>query len=174
MSGRLPDWWRRKPDLSGPAPDPAATAEPDWWDSLYADDAQEQDEDAPTEAEHHAAGTWLAAQPGYYPRPHFPAFITEAPSQVPLSPKTRAALYNGAAAGAGWSLGLYDLFAAAIEDCGDQSIGGALVLGVGASLLITHFWDCRTRHWWPGLAWAARIPLATAILALALWAPAAS
>jgi hypothetical protein len=34
-------------------------------------------------------------------------------------------------------------------------------------------WDRRTRHWWPGLAWAARIPLATAITALALWAPAA-
>jgi hypothetical protein len=35
-------------------------------------------------------------------------------------------------------------------------------------------WDRRTRHWWPGIAWAARIPLATAVLAVALWAPAAS
>jgi hypothetical protein len=84
-------------------------------------------------------------------------------------------LYNASAAGAGWGLGLYHQFAGAIADCGSTtSIGGALVLGVGGCLLIAHVWDRRTRHWWPGIAWAARIPLATALVAVALWAPTAA
>jgi hypothetical protein len=91
-----------------------------------------------------------------------------------LSPKSRAALYNASAAGAGWMLGLYQQFAHAIADCGTHSISGALVLGLGSCLLIAHVWDRRTRHWWPGIAWVARIPLATALTALALWAPASA
>ncbi|CAK7285076.1 hypothetical protein [Streptomyces misionensis] len=129
---------------------------------------------APEDPEQGRAAGWLRPDPGYYPRPHAPAFITQAPARVPLSPRTRAALYNASAAGTGWALGLYDPLANALADCGHQSISGALTLGVGACLLVAHFWDRRTRHWWPGLAWAARIPLATAVLALALWAPAAS
>lgn len=175
---RLPDWWRDKPtDLSSPTPDPST--EPDWWDELYSgDDFAETTQDAATphegEAEAESTGpSWWTPQPDYYPQPHAPAFLT-APSQIPLSPKTRAALYNAGAAGTGWALGLYDPFATALASCGtDYSISGALVLGVGGCLLIAHLWDRRTRHWWPGLAWAARIPLATAVLALALWAPAA-
>lgn len=176
--GRLPDWWRSKLEqMPDPAPDP--TPAPDWWDDLYADDTRAQADaaDADTDQEDdtaQAAGPWWTPQPGYYPQFHAPAFITDQPSRPALSAKTRAGLYNGAAAGTGWALGLYDQLAAAIADCGEQSIGGALVLGVGACLLIAHVWDRRTRHWWPGLAWAARIPLATAVLALALWAPAAS
>ncbi|MFI1165619.1 hypothetical protein ACH4UM_18890 [Streptomyces sp. NPDC020801] len=118
----------------------------------------------------------FAPQPGYYPRPHTPAFIDRSHhrAEAALSPRTRSLLYNASAAGTGWLLGLYHQLAAAIADCGQHySVNGALVLGAGGSLLIAHFWDRRTRHWWTGLAWAARIPLATAILALALWAPAA-
>lgn len=170
---RLPNWWRTKPKQM-PEPDSA----PDWWDDLYADDARdpadEADEANPQEDAEAKEGAWWTPRPDYYPHFHAPAFITDQPTRPALSPKTRAGLYNASAAGAGWALGLYDQFAAAIADCGDQSISGALVLGFGSCLLLAHVWDRRTRHWWPGLAWAARVPLATAIVALALWAPAAS
>lgn len=114
-------------------------------------------------------------QPGYWPHPQMPAAVTRVPGRAAaaISPRTRRALYNASAAGAGWALGLYDQFAWALTDCGKSSISGAIVLGVGGCLLIAHVWDRRTRHWWPGIAWVARIPLATAITALALWAPAA-
>jgi hypothetical protein len=175
---RLPDWWRAKPNDLTTTPDTnTEPAEPDWWDLLYSgDDVTETAEDpANTAAKAGSTGTnWWTPQPGYYPQPHTPAFLTNTPPRDALSPKTRAALYNTAAAGTGWALGLYAPFAAALEDCGSNySIGGALVVGVGGCLLIAHVWDRRTRHWWPVLAWAARIPLATAVLALALWAPAA-
>jgi hypothetical protein len=116
-------------------------------------------------------------QPDYWPRPHVPDVVhrQRERAQTAVSPGTRRLLYNASAAAAGWGLGLYHLFAGALADCGtNYSISGALVLGAGGSLLIAHVWDRRTRHWWPGIAWAARIPLATAVLALALWAPASA
>ncbi|MET9734305.1 hypothetical protein ABZZ79_27800 [Streptomyces sp. NPDC006458] len=177
-TGRLPDWRRPKPTTL-PAPDDShSSPAANWWDALYGDDDAETAKAPAPDTEdpepEPTGGGWWTPQPGYYPQPYVPAFITEAPSRVPLSPKTRSALYNASAAGAGWALGLYDQAATALADCGSNySIGGALVLGVGGCLLIAHAWDRRTRHWWPGLAWAARIPLATTILALALWAPAA-
>ncbi|WP_141713807.1 hypothetical protein [Streptomyces sp. AVP053U2] len=177
ITNRLPDWWRAKPEQ---LPEPSTDTSPDWWDELYSGDdvtSTVKEPAATVAAEPRGEGsgtTWWTAQPGYYPRPHPPAWLTEAPARIPLSPKTRAALYNASAAGTGWALGLYDPFAGALASCGtDFSISGALVLGTGGCLLIAHLWDRRTRHWWPGLAWAARIPLATAVLALALWAPAA-
>jgi hypothetical protein len=180
-ASRLPDWWRAKPEnLSLHTPgNSAEPAEPDWWDELYSsDDFAETSKDTDSEEPEAAASptntNWWTPQPGYYPQPHAPAFITDAPSRIALSPRTRSALYNAGAAGAGWVLGLYGPFAAALDDCGSNySVSGALVVGVGGCLIIAHVWDRRTRHWWPGLAWAARIPLATAVLALALWAPAA-
>ncbi|MGV9987748.1 hypothetical protein [Streptomyces olivaceus] len=185
-TGRVPDWWRAKtPALPGeeaPRQDPEPNdpaPEDGWWDALYGTDAPSsepedvpQTEDAPATE---TAGTgWFTPQPGYYPHPSPPAVLTQAPDRIAISARTRAALYNASAAGAGWALGLYDPCAWALADCGSYSTGGALVLGVGAALLVAHLWDRRTRHWWPGLAWAARIPLATVILAVALWAPAAS
>ncbi|MFI7293987.1 hypothetical protein [Streptomyces sp. NPDC050121] len=163
---RLPDWWRSRTPAP-PAADPAS--ELDWWDALYADDTT-SDEDA-----RQPDSRWTP-QPDYWPRPHIPVALTATPERAAaaISPKTRAALYNASAAGAGWGLGLYQPCAAALADCGtNYSTSGALVLGIGGCLLIAHVWDRRTRHWWPGIAWAARIPLATTILALALWAPAA-
>lgn len=146
----------------------------DWREDL---DAETDTEPAIEEDETPSGPRWLQAQPGYYPRPHMPAIVTRTRERADaaLSPRTRRALYNASAAGAGWVLGLYQQFAHAIADCGQQySISGALTLGIGACLLIAHVWDRRTRHWWVGLAWVARIPLATALTALALWAPAAS
>jgi hypothetical protein len=151
----------------------------DWWndlcteDEVKADDAETDKATAPSTA----SGPVFAPAPDYYPRPHMPATLTAIPDRAAaaLSPKTRTALYNASAAGAGWGLGLYQQCAHALADCGQEySISGALTLGIATSLLVAHVWDRRTRHWWPGLAWAARIPLATAFLALALYAPAAA
>lgn len=178
---RLPPWWDKKPtDLTHQTdgepveeepetaetstdPDPEPAAEPD-------DDPAEDDEeqvDRPRTFE---------PKPDYWPHPHLPAVLIHIPdrAEAAISHGTRNLLYNGTAAGAGWGLGLYGQFAGVLADCGATSIGGGLVLGIGSTLLIAHVWDRRTRHWWPGIAWCARIPLATAILALALWAPAAT
>lgn len=166
-SPRVPDWWRTH--TTPAAADPAPAPEPDWWDALYADD------DTPDEPDRQPDSRW-APHPGYWPRPHMPAVLTTVPERATaaISPRTRKALYNASAAGAGWGLGLYQQCAHAIADCGQQtSTIGALTLGIGSCLLIAHVWDRRTRHWWPGIAWVARIPLATTVLAVALWAPAA-
>lgn len=157
------DWWAPKP---GPAfeaePEPEEEPEPD-------EDAEEDEED-----ETPSRAPVFTPHPGYWPRPHMPAAVTRVPERAAaaISPSTRRLLYNATAAGAGWMLGLYGKFSWAIHDLGKTSISGALVLGIGGSLLIAQIWDRRTRHWWPGIAWCARIPLATAILAVALWAPA--
>lgn len=141
-------------------------AEPDRWDQ----------QPEPGDGEEPPASRPFEPQPGYWPQPHLPAPVSRARdrAEIVLSPRTRRALYNATAAGAGWALGLYWPFATAIADCGQHySISGGIVLGAGGSLLIAHVWDRRTRHWWPPLAWCARIPLATAVAALALWAPGA-
>lgn len=152
--GPAGDWWAPKPDA------PIVEDEPE-------PEAEEEQPDRPPV---------FAPEPGYWPRPHMPAVITNVPAraEAAISPGTRRFLYNATAAGAGWMLGLYSKFAWALDDCGHQEgADAALILGVGGAALIAHVWDRRTRHWWPGIAWCARIPLATALLALALWAPAA-
>ena len=153
----------------GVGPDAPPPAPPQNWWEPKPEPFLEEDEDEP-------APRRFEAHPGYWPRPHMPAAVDRLRDRAPaaLSPRTRAFLYNASAAGAGWLLGLYHQFAWAVSDCAtEQGIGAGLVLGIGGTALIAHVWDRRTRHWWPGIAWAARIPLATALLALALWAPAA-
>lgn len=165
-TARPRDWLDELLDGGPPAPKPAS--EPD--DEPRQEPEEEPNEDAGQADQPRA----FQPQPDYWPQPHAPAFITEANARPAVSAGTRKLLYNATAAGAGWGLGLYQEFADAIADCGQQSIGGALVLSAVGILLIAHLWDRRTRHWWPGIAWVARIPLATALLAVALWAPAAS
>ncbi|TGG77866.1 hypothetical protein D8771_26575 [Streptomyces albus] len=124
---------------------------------------------------HGRIGKWLRPAESYYPRPRNPLSPTAdgEPPKRALSAGTLRLLANAGAAGAGYFLGLAPTFGAWIEECGETtSIGGALFLGGSICLAIGHFWDRRTRHWYPGLAWAARIPLASAITALALYEPA--
>lgn len=162
----------RAHDVGPDAPPPDTE---DWWSPQAPPPSEDETEDEEPEEDDDRTPVF-APQPGYYPRPHTPAIIHRVRDRAPaaLSPRTRAGLYNASAAGTGWALGLYDQFAWALRDCGQESIGGAIVLGAGGCLLIAHVWDRRTRHWWPGIAWCARIPLATALLALALWAPAST
>lgn len=160
----------------GVGPDATPLAREDWWEPKHTPPAIEADEDENDEEQPDRPRAF-EPQPNYWPRPHVPAAVTHSRerAQAAISPGTRRFLYNASAAGAGWGLGLYHQFAGALADCGtNYSISGALVLGAGGIALIAHVWDRRTRHWWPGIAWCARIPLATAVLALALWAPASA
>ncbi|MEU5426857.1 hypothetical protein AB0H73_14805 [Streptomyces olivoreticuli] len=160
---RLPSWWEPKP-LLAPASQTEPEAAPDE-EPPATPAAEEPDlEDEPLEPAQ--PGAWFVPEPGYYP-----TLPTPRPPAA-LSPKTRAALYNAAAAGTGYALGLTPTLGDAIASVGHSSISGALVLGGGTCLLTAHLWDRRTRHWWPPIAWAARIPLASVALALALYAPA--
>lgn len=127
---------------------------------------------------HGRAGKWLRPSKKYYPslrNPLSPAAPEEGQeaAKPALSAGTLRLLVNAGAAGAGYLLGLVPMFGSWIEECGETtSIGGALVLGGSITFVLTHFWDRHTRHWHPVLAWVARIPLASVITALALYAPA--
>ncbi|MGW3164818.1 hypothetical protein ACWC9Q_18480 [Streptomyces sp. NPDC001142] len=123
---------------------------------------------------HGRVGKWLRPAAKYYPRPRNPFSPPEGEEAKPaLSAGTRRLLANAGAAGAGYWLGLVPLIGHAIEECGrTTSIGGALTLGGGLVLFVAHVWDRNTRHWHAITAWLARIPLASAITALALYAPA--
>ncbi|KAB7850148.1 hypothetical protein [Streptomyces mobaraensis] len=163
---RLPEWWKPKPVLTAPADEPE-TDEQQLAEKLEhpVEPISEQDETAEAVRE----PRWFISATDYYPTVHLPS------PPAALSPRTRAGLYNVAAAGAGWALGLKPALTDAITSCGEQTgISGALVLGGAICLGTAHFWDRRTRHWYRPLAWAARIPLASAVTALALYTPAAT
>jgi hypothetical protein len=160
-------WWAHKRPRANTSKDQKPNP-PDTADAPEGSEQQEEPQNRPRAFE---------PQPDYWPHPHMPAVITRVPerAEAAISPGTRRLLYNASAAGAGWVLGLYGKFARALNDCGHQEgTGAALVLGIAGTALIAHVWDRRTRHWWPGIAWVARIPLAAALLALALYAPAAT
>ncbi|MGV4930293.1 hypothetical protein [Streptomyces sp. HJ7] len=92
---------------------------------------------------------------------------------IQLNPRARRLVYNGSAAALGWYLHLGPPISALIKTCGREAgIGAALVLGLGICGAAAWLVDRRTRHWWPPLAWVCRAPLATAVLALCLYAPA--
>ncbi|QKV70008.1 hypothetical protein HUT13_15420 [Streptomyces harbinensis] len=91
-----------------------------------------------------------------------------------LKPRTRVLLYNGAAAGVGYLPGGVSLVTGWMQDCGEEySITAALILGLlivtGTAVL-----DWRLRAWFQPFRFVVRIPLASAVLALGLYAPAAS
>jgi hypothetical protein len=85
-------------------------------------------------------------------------------------------LYNASAAGAGWGLSWEGRLHEVLVSCGRETSDpyAAMILGaavVGATAILI---DRRTRGWWWPLAWVCRIPLAAAVLALALYTPAAT
>ncbi|MFD5552039.1 hypothetical protein ACFWJQ_35560 [Streptomyces goshikiensis] len=193
MSTPMPPWWStQKPTRLITVPDPRDGQQPagdddgggDWLDRLWADEDLAPGTPAP-EAEAEAEETepgddaepqpqpqpqqpWFTPQAGYWPTPKLPSLPKAA-----LSDGTKRLLYNVGAAGAGWAFGLVPTIGGWIAACGrDYSISAALVLGGGICLGVAAFWDRRTRHWYRPLAWVARIPLAAAVTALALYAPA--
>lgn len=175
-STRLPDWRKGETIPLGGAdtePDQPA-AEPDQDDG----GEQLQDEDEPDTAEQLDDDQDDEADPAddeprpTIPRPRRP-FIDQLRDHRHQPHRRRVLLYNGTAAGAGWALGLAPRCQALITECGQQthSTSAALTLGVGIILATGLIVDRRTRHWWGPLPWILRIPLASAILALALYTP---
>jgi hypothetical protein len=83
-------------------------------------------------------------------------------------------VYNGSAAGAGWGLGWVGDMERMLHNCAAETgdAGAALILGVAVMGVVIAVIDRRTRHWYSALAWACRIPLASAVVALALFTPA--
>jgi hypothetical protein len=183
-------WWSVKPTSLAEEDQPVEQlpdGEGDWLDKLWADDdlapavrTQPVDTDADTadtgadtaedddQEEVEERRKWLRREPGYWPEPRLPALPRPA-----LSDKAKRGFYNAGAAGAGWYLGLGPTISGWIADCGRHySISAALILGGGICLGIAVLWDSRTQHWYRPLRWLARIPLATAVTALALYAPA--
>jgi hypothetical protein len=90
-----------------------------------------------------------------------------------LERRMRWLISTGAGAGIGWFLGLEPVMRGWIADCGhDTSPTGGLILGLGLVALNSYAIHL-TRGWWPALSWCCRIPFATALLALCLYAPGA-
>jgi hypothetical protein len=92
-------------------------------------------------------------------------------AQLRRARRVRWALYNGGAGLVGWGLGLERLDHWTITTCARDtgSPTAAIILGLGLIAAVRYLIDRRTRHWWPPLAWFCRIPLATAVLGLALY-----
>lgn len=172
VAPRLPDWRKGKTaDLRGPDPDrrdkaakpvPAAPAD---------DDQDEPDEDEGWADVDDKPDAPVA--PGRRPRPA--ARKQAHTAYLGLPARSRAALYTGTAAAAGYALGLVPLMNGWITNCGnDTSPKSAVILGVVLTTACGVLIDHSTRNWWGPLPWLCRIPLASAILALCLYAPGVS
>ncbi|WP_181785344.1 hypothetical protein [Streptomyces phytophilus] len=168
---------------------------PDWWDRLYADDpdagpvkrpAPHPDPDPPPDTEArpwwavlHPARKHPAPEPAPRDDPGVHITINQPPTPYddPTAPRRRASarwfLYHGAAAAVGWAFGAADAVGELLAAAGPR----APAVGIGLCLIA-----CMPAAWLPGLpfippplrpatVWLARIPLATAALALALHAP---
>ncbi|MFB6710642.1 MULTISPECIES: hypothetical protein [Bacteria] len=171
----------RPADAPSPGDDDQVDGQPgDWWDGLYDADGTPRPGVVDPEVEPEPSGVFRPAS-GYYgsiPHPPVPELLVVPDEEArrteiraALSPGTRRLIANGAAVAAGWPLCSWwgdQLYAIGTE----TSISGALVAGTVLCLVVAHVWDRRTRHWWWGLAWLARIPLASVVTALALYAPA--
>jgi hypothetical protein len=160
-----------------PAPHPRA----DWWDRLY-DEEKGSGQDATDTKPRPPAPAWEDAQPDDEATPAARRRNDRSPGRrlqaayVELAPRTRTLLYNGGAAALGWGLGLLHLFSRWITSCQHDTghISAALTLGAGITIACGALIDRRTRHWWGPLPWLCRTPTATAVLALALYAPASA
>jgi hypothetical protein len=165
VAPRLPDWRKGETaDLSGPAVERPEQPAPE-----PAQGPQEP-----------PAGGWADEDPDpARARPQAPAGRALEPAvkqarhayeQLPR--RVRTLLYTGGAAAAGWAFHLPQTFKSWITACGhDTTTSGALILGAGIVLACGVLVDRRTRNWWGPLPWLCRIPLASALLALALYAP---
>lgn len=187
--GRIPDWWTGERVVLGPVdtpePEEAVCSHPEPLEvhdalgvliaylcpgcdkRLPVDTAEDADAEAePEPYERLAAG---ARSAGWQASGWLPAGA----KGIDLNPRARRLLYNGSAAALGWYLHLGPAIKHLIEACGREAgIGASLVIGVAVCAAARLLVDRHTRHWWPPLAWACRAPLATAVLALLLYAPA--
>jgi hypothetical protein len=153
-------------DISRRTPMPTPDEEPHWW-AVGKDSAAEQPQ--PDQ------GSGLP--------PSFHITVTPPPTPEPVDThaterRTRARrwfLAHGAAAGVGWSFGLYDSMAAFFNTLGPGAPAAGLALTgfgwIGAEVLGERYVRILPTRLRPAAHWALRIPMATALLATALHAP---
>ncbi|MFH9761333.1 hypothetical protein ACH4MJ_04260 [Streptomyces anulatus] len=110
--------------------------------------------------------------------PPHPPRRNPAAQHLDQHPRLRKTLYNATAAAAGWWCGLGPWMANGITHYGTHDVQRGIWVGVGLTLISlvvewrTHTWRSPDRAILPRIAgWAGRIPLATALLALALYGP---
>lgn len=174
--GRLPDWWAPKRDVTAPEPD-----EPETDQDAPGDDAEtEPSTDIAPADDAPAADAGPAAAP---PQPYVVEIhtaATEAAAGFVKDPDQRKrvarVLYNGTAAGIGWAAGGGPWVLDSLLYYGQADGNNGVWVGVGVIVVCliaemrSHGWRHRGRHVvWQLLGWIARIPLATAVLALALY-----
>lgn len=175
-------------DRTPPAPPaPPAPARADWWEQLY--DGQQGDHAGATVPKQRrkaparpakpapAESGWEDADGDDESTPQAVRRSRRDPIRriqtefASLERRAQWAISTGAGAGIGWALGLEHLFGGWITSCGhDTTPGTGLILGLGL-LGVCSYAAHATRRYWPPLAWACRIPAATALLALCLYAP---
>jgi hypothetical protein len=165
---RLPDWRTgQTADLRGPDPDRPDKPTKHAPRPAVDDDQDEDDEDGWDDVPDEPA-----KPPATGRRGHRPAAQRLHADYLDLPRRTRWVLYSGASAATGYAIGLVPLMEGWIVDCGhDTSPKAAVLLGLGIATAAGILIDHRTRHWWGPLPWLCRIPLASALLALALYAP---
>lgn len=176
---RLPDWRHKKPALVLVKDDPDTDT-----DVVVQDDennVEEPDQEQPT------APTTDAPPPEYVVElraglDEIATSVARIAERVTADPKRRrhlaTGIYNVAAAGAGYVIGIAPW---ALERLGHYGhtdpregvvIGAGLIVVCAVAEIRTHRWRGHDRH--PvvrALGWIARIPLASAVLALALYGP---
>jgi hypothetical protein len=172
---RLGNWRKSEPtDLRGNRPEspderPPETVEtkPDVDDEQLHDEDDEGEWEDVDETEPQGVAR---RSPARASRPSAGARAQHEYAQLPR--RTRWLLYNGTAAAAGYWVQLAPLMEGWITDCGSStSPGGGIGLGVGLIIAAGALIDHPTRGWWGPLPWLCRIPLASAVLALLLYAP---
>lgn len=141
----------------------------DWWDDLYRDDEPKQPADEQPEREQ---------------RRMVPRFVVferpDTSSDDRRDARTRAVAFNVAAAGLGWGFGYTQLVRSVIDSVeAEASRRAALVIGIGL-VTVTYLADRYVCALLERLLpepfriparFAVRIPLASAVLALLLYAP---
>jgi hypothetical protein len=145
-------------------PDPDET--PRWWSIRKSQDDDQPEPEQPP-----------AMPPGWH------ITFTPPPAPDPVDPRARERrararrwfLIHGAAAGTGWTIGLYHSMAAFLDTLGPGAPAAGLALAgfgwFGAEVVgerYVRILPSRTR---PPVLWVLRIPFATALLATALHAP---
>jgi hypothetical protein len=168
----------------------------DWLEKLYADDeawAGERETRGATKSRYQrlkrrrnkpveADGTRVrveVTQPREQHRPSITAAVADLVSTDPVQlRRVHQVAYNAAAAAAGWMLGVVAWIGHGLQDAGADRVSDGVWTGLGMVLLTavaelrTHGWRHPHSHWIVRVAgWCARIPLASALLALALYGP---
>lgn len=171
------------PRLTPPPTPPPPPAADDWWDRLYDHTTKpESKKKATRKRKPEPDAQWEDTEPVDETTPGAATRGRRNPARelhtawAGFDRRTRWITLNGACAGAGWALGLVPLLHSWIADCGQhRGTTAAICLG-GGLILTTAVLDGypRVHTWWAPLTWVFRIPLASAVVALCLYAPGAA